>query len=443
MPVLATTALIAAALTPGLGVTLAQADDPDVTTVSALYKPGMVPADARGGRGGNQAQPSEQWSGSAPVLDPLGLGVVEEVHEFEVFSEFDNDRMSVAIAWDSGLELAYDMDLYVDRLDGETWVRVGSSTNGQALGDGSAVEVAQVNAPILSPGLFRARVVNWASTEINYTGEIVFESERGKPGGKPSKGRATSDRFDLNGLSKIHVIYMIPADGVDEELDLDGTLDESMVSMNDWFLRETPGRQMRLDKFGKGNQVSLDVTFVRGEQSQAEYAAHADGVFAAITEELEARGWNDDPGLKRYLVYYGGPAENMNVCGTAWFNTLGTDFAQWSVVFLDAASGCGSREFGTAEVPAGRSEAIAVQEMLHNEALARPQSPHHCWAAQGHLCTAAAGALVDELDPETFDALFPFVTFPLDGKLLDIDHDDYYEHPAPWNDFTESPFFEP
>jgi hypothetical protein len=413
----------------------------DVVAVSNVYKPGF--SAARGGAGGN-AQSSEQWSGTVAMPDPAGLQLAPDVYEFDVLEGYDNDRMSVAIAWDAGLAAAYDLDLYVDRLDGAQWVRVGSSTNGQALGDGDAVEVAQVNTPVLMPGHYRARVVNWASTQIDYSGEIAFESVRGKKGGKPAKGRATEDRPDVNGLSSLHVIYMVPADGVDEELDLDGTLDAAMASMNAWFLRETPGRQLRLDVFGFPNgSAALDVTFVRGEKTQAEYAAHADGVFVAITDELEQRGWNDDPGLKRYVVYYGGPAESTNVCGTAYYNTLGTDYAQWSVVFLDAATGCGAREFGTPEMGAGRSEAIAVQEMLHNEALARPQSPHHCWAFQGHLCTAAAGAALGDLDPESFDVLFPFVTYTLEEKVLDIDHDDYYEHPAPWNDLSDSPFFEP
>jgi hypothetical protein len=427
-------------LVPGLS----RADDLELVAVSTYYKPGISgQLAAGGGPGGGSAQDREQWSGTAAVPDPAGLQLTPDVYEFDVLADFDNDRMSVAIAWDAGLALAYDLDLYVDRFDGVQWVRVGSSTNGQALGDGTAVEIAQVNAPVLMPGRYRARVVNWASTQIDYTGEIVFESMRGTQGGKPSRGRATTDRTDIAGLSSLHVIYMVPADGTDEELDLDGTLDAAMASMNAWFQRETPGRQLRLDTWTFANKSALDVTFVRGEKTQAEYAAHADGVFVAITDELEQRGWNDDPGLKRYVVYYGGPAESTNICGTAYYNTLGTDYAQWSVVFLDAATGCGAREFGTAEAGAGRSEAIAVQEMLHNEALARPQSPHHCWAFQGHLCTAAAGAAIGELDPESFDVLFPFVTFTLDEKVLDIGHDDYYEHPAPWNDLTDSPFFEP
>jgi hypothetical protein len=68
---------------------------------------------------------------------------------------------------------------------------------------------------------------------------------------------------------------------------------------------------------------------------------------------------------------------------------------------------------------------------------------HHCWAFQFHICTAAAGAVLDTLDPESADVMFPFVTVPLRNKVLDGDHDDYYEHPFPSRDFSDNPFFEP
>lgn len=413
-------------------------DDAELLAVKTFYKPGV--GDTARAQGGKQAQPSQSWTGTAAVADPLNLFLAPDFHEFDVSDAYNNTRMSVAITWDAGPGLVYDLDLYVDRFDNGSWVRVGSSTNGQALGDGDAVEAAQVNAPVLMPGRYRARVANWASTQLEYTGEIVFESQRARRGGGPSGGRAIADRPDQNGLSKLHVIYFVPSDGADEGLDTDGTLEAAVTAMNDWFLRETPGRRLRLDMFRSSGRDALDITFVRGLTTQQEYAAG--GVFESVAAELEARGWNDDPGLKRYLVYYGGPAESLNVCGTAYYNTLGTDYAQWSLVFLGAASGCGARDFGTPETGAGSSEAIAVQEMLHNEALARPQSLHHCWAFQGHLCTAAAGAAVEELDPESYDVLFPFVTYPLRDKLLDIDHDDFYQHPFPWNDFDQSPFLE-
>jgi hypothetical protein len=219
-------------------------------------------------------------------------------------------------------------------------------------------------------------------------------------------------------------------------------LEGSVASMN-VFLEADIGRPLRFDTYLDRRTPRLDASFVRGERTASEYAPddHPDGAFGAVTEELEHRGWTAGGAVKRYLVYYEGPAEDPNICGEA-FVPLAGDFAQWSVVFLDANPGCGARDFGTPTTGAGMSEAIALQELSHNEGMAPLTAPHQCWAFNFHICTAAAGAVLDTLDPESVDVMFPFVTFALRNKALDRDRDDYFEHPFPYRDLSDSPFWE-
>lgn len=405
---------------------------------SVRYNPAFGPAPAaQASGGGGKSQPGERWDGTAPPPD-LALTGNADIREFQVLSGYANDTLTATISWDAGPALSYDLDLYVDRLDATgTWVRVGSSADGQLLGDGEAIETASVKFP--SPGRYRTRVVNFASTETAYSGSIGFTSVKRK---KQASGRATVDRPDIVSGSKLHVMYVIPADGVDEALDTNGVLDAAVASMNLWLENETPGRRLRVDTFTAGGTTRPDITFVRGNQTAAEYAESPDGAFTAITDELEARGWNDDPASKRYLVYYAGPAEDEGICGTAYLNLLGVDYAQWSLVFLDSAPGCGARDFGTPAAGPGASEAIALQEMLHNEAVVPVGAPHWCYAFQYHLCTAAAGAVLDTLDPESVDVMFPFVTGPLRDKSLDNGREDYYDHPFPYRDLADSVFWE-
>jgi hypothetical protein len=87
------------------------------------------------------------------------------------------------------------------------------------------------------------------------------------------------------------------------------------------------------------------------------------------------------------------------------------------------------------------SEAIALHENFHNEGMVPLTAPHRCLAFYFHLCSAAAGAVVDALDPENIDLLFPFVTFPLRDKVVDRGHDDYYDYPFPYRDMADSPFW--
>lgn len=412
--------------------------DKDISAAAAVAQGRQVP----------QAQGSEEWDGTALVADPLEKTGRYDFHEFTVDPNFDNDAVSVTITWDPGPGVAYDIDLYVEYQRDGVWNVIGASTGSQP--PSAPTESVTLNAP--QPGRYRARVHNWASTTVAYHGAISFVSDgvtRRQKKARVSVGRAEADRPDLTTAAKVHTIYMVPSDGVDNQLDLDGTLAAALEATNVWFARESGGRRWRMDMFEYRNELHHDISFVRGLKTAAEYAdPNGDGAFTTITNELNARGWNAYGGVKRYLIYYEGPAEVAGICGTAYY-TLGSGYAQYSVVFLGAAAGCGARDFGDPENGPGTSEAIAVQEMLHNEGLVRPESIHHCAANQGHICTAQAGSQLTRvsrgLDPESVDALFPYITFPLRDKKLDPGRDDYYDHPfdALHRDLTASPFWEP
>ena len=381
------------------------------------------------------SQPTEEWDGTASLPDPVFLTGFSDIREFTVLP--GSETLTVEIAWDPGPgSLLYDLDLYVDRKTASgTWLQVGDGTNGQLAGDGEPNELAMVQRP--EPGIYRTRVVNFASTQLAYHGLLWFTpAQKSK---KPTAGRSTVDRPDTVQGSKIHVIYFTPSDGPDNQLDVNGVLENSVASMN-VFLEQDIGRKLRLDTYLDGKTPRLDISFVRGQLTAEEYSGSGDAI-AAVTQELEHRGWTESGGVKRYFVYYEGPAEDSNICGTAYLNIVGNGFAQWSVVWLGAAPGCGARDFGTPETGGGMSEAIALHEHFHNEGMVPIGALHQCYAFQFHLCSAAAGAALDTLDPENVDLLFPFVTFPLRDKVVDRDHDDYYDHTFPHRDMADSPFW--
>jgi hypothetical protein len=385
-------------------------------------------------------QAGEEWDGTAPAPDPLGVTGAADMREFQVLA--GNSSLTAEVSWSAGTGVAYDLDLYVERRnESGDWIEVGSSTNSQSIdGGGDPIELAVVQTP--AAGTYRTRVVNWASTESAYHGSLWFTAAV-KPRGnkKPAGGRALADRPDLVADSKLHVIYFVPSDAQDNQLDTNGVLEDSVASMNT-FLQADIGRGLRFDTFLDGKTQRLDISFVRGALTASEYSQtdHADGTFGAVTEELEDRGWTAGAAVKRYLVYYEGPAEQSGICGTAYVN-IANGFAQWSVVWLGAATGCGARDFGTPELGGGMSESIALHENFHNEGMVPLGAINHCYAFQFHLCTAGAGAAVDALDPENIDLMFPFVTFPLRDKVVDRGRDDYYDHPFLHRDMAESPFW--
>jgi hypothetical protein len=170
-----------------------------VTADAVEFNPAFAPAPPAQTSGGRRSQSGETWDGTAPLPDPLGVTGSADIHQFQVLSGFDNDSMTVTISWNAGAQLGYDLDLYVERLDAfGNWVEVGRSTDGQLLGDGEAVEAADVKSP--PPGTYRARVVNFASTELAYSGSIGFAVVKG--GAKPSVAeRRSTGPTQLSGLS--------------------------------------------------------------------------------------------------------------------------------------------------------------------------------------------------------------------------------------------------
>lgn len=53
------------------------------------------------------------------------------------------------------------------------------------------------------------------------------------------------------------------------------------------------------------------------------------------------------------------------------------------------------------------------------------------------------GAMVGDLDPEQVDVMYSYVGLPLNEKLLDRDHDDYFRHLLPHQDLDDSSYLEP
>ena len=248
--------------------------------------------------------------------------------------------------------------------------------------------------------------------------------------------RATEDRPDFEPWSQVHVIYLVPRDADDDQLDTDGTLECSLRAQNQWFAEQTGGLEWRFDTFlmetivaGRRRTVAVpDITFVDSPQPASNLAEGG-----AVRAELEARGF-DDPG-KRYLTYVEA-GKDLGPCGDAYYP------GQYAQVYIDASTstGCGSGEFGVPGAPS-LSESVAQQELMHNDRMVPIGAPQSCLRGTrpyGHVCTVAIP--ITSLDPERFDVMYPFAGVPLAEKELDIGHDDYYRHGLPYKDMNNSPF---
>jgi len=100
--------------------------------------------------------------------------------------------------------------------------------------------------------------------------------------------RSTVDRSDDSSDPQIHVMYVLPSDGSDRELDINGTLESSVAAFQRWLAGQTGGRALRLDTSGG----SLDVTFHRLSRSNDEIAGRGAFVRDAVEADLKAAGFD-------------------------------------------------------------------------------------------------------------------------------------------------------
>jgi hypothetical protein len=206
--------------------------------------------------------------------------------------------------------------------------------------------------------------------------------------------RAEQDRPDLHGGRLVHVLYVVPQGARDDELDVSGTLACSLLAQNVW-MRAQSNLEWRWDTAIADTASpsdpnvrveTVDITFVRSTQPASALDAAGE-----VRAELIVRGF-DDPD-KRYLTYVesgGGGA----VCGDAFYpltHHVDEVDGKYAQVYLDSTAGCGARDFGTPATGGGLSEAIAQQELMHNDGMT-PLGARSSWELLcGRCARSAAG----------------------------------------------------
>lgn len=236
--------------------------------------------------------------------------------------------------------------------------------------------------------------------------------------GGEGTARRTVDDPDAGGACDCtHLIYFIPSDGIDDALDVDGTIAASARALRTWFAEQMQ-LVPRMDRIGTSEVY--DITFVRGRSPGSSYVD-----LRTLTTELAGRGF-DDP-AKRYLVY--AALDRGSTCGESTFGGPVLPGPTYAAVYLDSPD-CNARSLGNL----ARGDALAAHEWLHAEGITPPTALHHCATSPHHVCTGAMHllpAMLGIIDPERSDIMYPYVDARLSAKVLDRDRDDYLDHGIP------------
>ena len=126
-----------------------------------------------------------------------------------------------------------------------------------------------------------------------------------------SLARSNANRADENASPKYRIMYVLPSDGIDRNLDTDGTILRTVSSWERWFAAQTGGRYLRLDL----SDGALDITFARLARTDAVMTSYGDFIRDSLEKQLVAAGYSSANTF--LLVYYDGGHQTR--CGSsAW-----------------------------------------------------------------------------------------------------------------------------
>ena len=220
---------------------------------------------------------------------------------------------------------------------------------------------------------------------------------------------------DLAG-AQVHVVYAVPSDAEDGNLDRYGDIERSLEAMQHWVGAET-GQRLRLDTAGG----RLDVTFLRLPFTAAEGEERG----AALAEDLEAAirerfGTATD---KAYAVYYAGRSGDL--CGSASVE------GRVAVAFVHP-EGCSPRAVGAGREAASTYEAVMAHQLFHVLG-AVPECASDRLETSAHVGTSVGDLMY--AGPEWSGH---------DEVVIDAGRDNYFGHGrADCPDIAASEFWEP
>jgi hypothetical protein len=234
--------------------------------------------------------------------------------------------------------------------------------------------------------------------------------------------RSTTDRPDDGSGYQVHVMYVVPSDGIDRKYDTNGVLNISVASFEKWMGLQTGGRQFRMDTY----QGALDISFFRLAETDAKIASHGSFVREQIQAELNAAGFNQPK--KLYAVYYDG-SSTFSCGGSAWPPTITGDV---TVLYLKGAYGvvkCSDNTFTSSVNSPGIQEFSMLQEIFQTLGAAAVCAPHEI--QNGKVSDSNA------------DILWAG-SLPWKPSTLDVGNDDYFDtHNPNCLDIANSVFIDP
>lgn len=253
----------------------------------------------------------------------------------------------------------------------------------------------------------------------------------------PTTERAYADRPDDHpDQYQFHILYVLPANAKDRQIDLDGTISRSVEAVNQWFSEQSGGSTLRFDTY----QGQLDITFVQLEMTNKEFL---DGTVKTYDSNDFNRGYLEQtlermhvfhPG-KIYVAFFDISAAPHACADASHFPDLPGRLAGLYSVANSAGYPCANDAYGVGN-PAG--DLTMVHEMVHTLGFASKCGKNH--ASADNISHTGD----DNRDLMWAPAAGSNLSWDTSHMLLDPGNDDYFKQNNPnCPDLANSAFLEP
>lgn len=332
--------------------------------------------------------------GTGTPVTPPAPRPARQLTGFEIFAEQTTIRVGQAI----GPLVAYGQ--YDDGTTGTVTVSWTSS-------DPAVAEVAE-DGTVTGVRVGTATIT--ASFE-EFTETIALEVDQ-------ANVRTIRDQPDDMAGPQIHVVYALPSDAEDQNLDRYGYIARSFEQIQDWLV-DAIGYRLRLDTHGG----ELDVSFLRLPFTSTEIrSAGFFEVMSFIYEEIAAQiGARNE---KTYAVFY---------FGESVFGGLAAVEPKLAVTMVDTVTRRQRVLPGQHPEGAAYWEAVMVHELLHTFGAVPTCAPHE---GRGFHVT-------DSGDDLMYGGFYENPEDGVGNVAIDVGRDDYFEHGrADCLDTAHNPFWE-
>jgi len=257
--------------------------------------------------------------------------------------------------------------------------------------------------------------------------------------------RSSVDRVDESSLLQVRMMYVIPGDGPDESLDVNGRICNSAKAFSGWLGTQLGGRTLRFDTSGG----ELDIGFVRLTRTNAQLrgssnAFDVDTGVAYVRERIEREliAQNQVKPDKLYAVFYGG--ESTYACGGAAYPPalIGSVIAMYLKSTIGGV-GCEARPWGEPSSALGYFDWAMLHDLMHGLGIVPASAPNqHVF---GHAFDSrAAQPQIDLMYAPRIGMTDPGWNIDAPGGLvLDLNRDDYFGHDGGQVELGRSAFLEP